>query len=104
MEALAKTRPDTTELCMDFRRILKAQQKHSLKRLLQPLSSNLNQKFKNTKERFRNNKKTVEKEAEICHVIEAKEERELMLRDRQVQEFNSKGLYNLETRLISWWT
>jgi hypothetical protein len=77
---------------MEFRSMIKAQQKNFLKRTMQPLSSSVEKKFKDAEARFRAHKKTVGKEAETCHMIEAAEERAIALRNRQLQEMNNKSI------------
>lgn len=81
---------------MEFRGMIKAQQKNVLKRVMQPLSSSVEQKFKDAEARFRAHKKTVEKEVETCHMIEAAEERAIALRERQLQEMSNKGVFSLQ--------
>jgi len=71
--------------------MIKAQQKNVLKRVMQPLSSSVEQKFKDAEARFRAHRKTVEKEAETSHMIEAAEARAIALRDSQLQELKDKG-------------
>lgn len=51
----------------------------------------MEQKFKDAEARFRAHRKTVEKEAETCHMIEAAEARAIVLRDRKLQEMSNKG-------------
>jgi hypothetical protein len=82
---------DIIEQCMEFRSLIKAQQKNLLKRVVHPLNSSIEQKFKDAETRFRAHRKTVEREAELCHMIEAAESRALVLRDKQLQELNNKG-------------
>jgi gentisate 1,2-dioxygenase len=86
---LAKTYLDIIEVCIDFREMIKAQQKNPLKRVVH--SSSMEQKFKDAEARFRAHRKTVEKEAETSHMIEAAEARAIVLRDRKLQEMNNKG-------------
>jgi hypothetical protein len=82
---------------MDFKTMIKAQQKNPLKRIVH--SSTMEQKLKDSEARFRAHKKAVEREAETCHMIEAAEAREVVLRDRQLQEMNNRG--TVESQL-SW--
>jgi hypothetical protein len=69
--------------------MIQAQQKNPLKRVVH--SSSMEQKFKDAEARFRAHRKTVEKEAETSHMIEAAEARAIVLRDRKLQEMNNKG-------------
>lgn len=73
--------------------MIKAQQKSLIKRAVQTLGSSVEQKFKDAERRFRFHRKNVEKEAELCNMIEAAESRALVLRDRQLQEMNDKGYF-----------
>lgn len=70
--------------------MIKAQQKNPLKRIVH--SSTMEQKLKDSEARFRAHKKAVEKEAETSHMIEAAEARAVVLRDRQLQEMNNRGI------------
>ena len=83
---------DIIELCMEFRSIIKEQQKHPLKRVLQPLSSGVDQKLKDAETRFRAHRKTVEKEAEVCNMIEAAEVRAVVLRDKKLRQLQDQGM------------
>jgi hypothetical protein len=64
---------DIIEICIEFRNLIKAQQKNPLKRVMPSLS--MEQKLKDAESRFRAHKKAVEKEAETSHMIEAADER-----------------------------
>jgi len=76
---------------MDFRGLIKEQQKNPLKRVMHPLNSKVEQRFKDAEERFRNHRKDVDKAAVTCGMIEAAEARALVLRDRELQELADKG-------------
>ena len=70
--------------------MIKAQQRNSLKRMVQSTGSDLDRKFKDVEARFRLHRKTVDREAEVCHMIEAAESRAIFMRDRHLQELNDK--------------
>jgi hypothetical protein len=91
-EALAVAYLDIIELCMEFRSMIKEQQKHPLKRVVQPLSSGVDQKLKDAETRFRAHRKTVEKEAEVCNMIEAAEVRDVVLRDQKLRQLQDQGM------------
>ncbi|KAL3425249.1 hypothetical protein PVAG01_02040, partial [Phlyctema vagabunda] len=90
-EALANTYLDIIELCIQFRTLIKAQEKSTLRRVIQPLSSDVEKQSKDAEAKFRAHRKTVEREAETCHMIEAAEVRAIVLRDRQLQEMNDRA-------------
>ena len=90
-EALAMAYLDIIGLCMEFRSMIKEQQNHRLKRVLQPLSPGVDQKLKDAETRFRAHRKTVEKEAEVCNMIEAAEVRAVVLRDKKLRQLQDKG-------------
>lgn len=69
---------------MKFREIPQSQARVSLKRFSRPLL--LDVQYGDALEQFRKHKKTVEKEAETCHMIEALESRILVLRNKELQE------------------
>ncbi|KUJ17727.1 uncharacterized protein LY89DRAFT_60414 [Mollisia scopiformis] len=99
-EAVARTYLDIIELCMDFKSMIKGQQRNPLKRVVH--SPSMEHKFKDAEARFRAHRKAVEKEAETCHMIEAAEARALVLRDRQLQEMNNKAQTKLKVlKLLS---
>jgi hypothetical protein len=75
---------------MKFRKILQSQTRVSLKRFSRPLL--LDVQYEDALEQFRNHKKTVEKEAGTCHMIEAAESRALTLRNQELQELRKKGM------------
>jgi hypothetical protein len=91
-EALAQAYLDIIELCMEFRSMIKEQQKNPLKRVIQPLSSGVGQKLKDAETRFRAHRKTVEKEAEVCNMIEAAEVRAVVLRDKKLRQLQDQGM------------
>lgn len=61
----------------------------ALKRILKPLE--LDTELEEAIQKFRDHKETVEKEAEICHMIEAKEARAIILANKELQEREQKG-------------
>jgi hypothetical protein len=69
-----------------------------MKRVFKPLS--LDKPFDEAITRFRNHKKTVEKEAETSHMIEEAEERALVLRNRQLQEIERKSKASLASGVL----
>ena len=75
---------------MKFREILQSQTRVSLKRFSRPLL--LDVQYEDALEQFRNHRKTVEKEAETCHMVEAAESRALVLRNQELQELKEKGM------------
>ncbi|TGO49665.1 hypothetical protein BCON_0204g00190 [Botryotinia convoluta] len=73
---------DIIVLCSDFKNILTGQKSSFVKRLRSPLFTSLGAQLDNAVQTFREHRKAVEGEAKICHYIEAKESRELELRER----------------------
>jgi hypothetical protein len=69
---------------------LQGQKASSLKRIWKPLS--LDGEFDEAIRRFREHGKTVEKEAETCHMIEAAEARALVEANRKLEEIERKGI------------
>jgi hypothetical protein len=80
---------------MEFRSMIKEQQKNPLKRIIQPLSFSVDQKMKDAEARFRAHEKSVEKEAEVCNMIEAAEARAVVLRDKKLRQLQDQGLSQL---------
>jgi hypothetical protein len=68
---------------------LQGQKASSLRRIWKPLS--LDAEFDEAIQRFRTHRKTVEKEAETCHMIEAAEARALVEANRKLDEIDRKG-------------
>jgi hypothetical protein len=106
-QALSETYFDIITLCMKFREILQSQTRVSLKRFSRPLL--LDVQYEDALEQFRNHKKTVEKEAGTCHMIEAAESRALALRNQELQDLREKGMclsrfYDILSGLASWLT
>lgn len=90
-QALSETYLDIINICMEFREILQSQTRVSLKRLSRPLL--LDVQYEDALERFRNHRKAVVKEAEVCHMIEAAEGSALVLRNKELQELKEKGRF-----------
>jgi hypothetical protein len=57
-----------------------------MKRMFQPLSPALKLKLDDAVMRFRQHRKAVDKEAELCHMIEEKEARDLVVRNYAAAE------------------
>ncbi|KAH6684268.1 hypothetical protein B0J14DRAFT_572528 [Halenospora varia] len=72
---------DIIVLCTEFTRLLRGHEKSHVKRFFQPHSPALNSHLDQAISRFREHRKTVEKEAEVCHMLEQKEARDLVLRN-----------------------
>jgi hypothetical protein len=66
--------------------LLRNQKKSSVKRIFQPLSPTLNAHLEDAILRFRQHRKAVDKEAELCHMIEEKEARDLVVRNHAAAE------------------
>ncbi|KAI9641398.1 hypothetical protein NHQ30_010200 [Ciborinia camelliae] len=73
---------DIIVLCSKFKSILTGQKASFVERLKNPLSSSLAAQLDNAVQIFREHRDAVENEAKMCHYIEAKESRELELRER----------------------
>lgn len=71
---------DVIEVCMEFKTMIKEQRNNPLKHLIP--SSSIEQRLKEAEAKFRIHRKTVEKEVETCHMLEAGEPRALVVRDR----------------------
>jgi len=80
-------------LCTEFRTLLRAQSTSSIKRMLKPLSPALNAHLEGAVERFRQHRKEVDKEAEVCNMIEEKEARGLVLRNNAAAEARERGTW-----------
>jgi len=89
--ALSEIYFDIIKLCIKFREILQSQTRVSLKRFSKPLL--LDVQYEDALEQFRRHKKTVEKEAEACHIIDEAESRALMLQHKELQELKEKGMF-----------
>jgi hypothetical protein len=84
---------DIIQLCTEFKTLLQAQKMSSVKRIFQPLSPTLNVHLEEALVRFRKHRKEVDKEAEVCHMIEEKEARDLVLRNSQAAEARERGTF-----------
>jgi hypothetical protein len=93
-EALSATYLDIIHICIDFKRSLQEQKASRLKRAFLPLSSSANAHFDDAVTRFRTHRKTVEKEADLCHMIEFKESREMVLREKIEAETRLQRKYS----------
>ncbi|PMD18939.1 hypothetical protein NA56DRAFT_576182, partial [Hyaloscypha hepaticicola] len=90
-EALSTTYLDIIIICTEFRGFLRAQRKSVVKRVLQPQTPAINAHIENVLDRFRKHRKSVEKEAEVCHMIEEKESRDLVLRNNALAEAKERA-------------
>jgi hypothetical protein len=90
-QALAATYLDIIVLCTEFRNLLLSQKKSTVKRLLQPISPALNSHLEEGIVRFRNHREQVENEAEVCHMIEEKLARDLVLRNHEAAKARERG-------------
>jgi hypothetical protein len=75
---------DIIRLCFDFKELFREHRSSSLTRIWRPFA--LNTHFEDAIQRFREHRKSVEKEAETCHMIEAAEARALT-------KANGKGMH-----------
>lgn len=78
------------ELCMDFKQTLRDQKSSSWKRALHPLSTGKSTRFEDAIAIFKKQSHLVEKEAQICHMIEEKNSRELVLRNEELAEMRRR--------------
>jgi len=62
-----------------------------MKRIMTPMSSKLNTQLEEAILHFRQHRKTVEKEAQVCHMIEEKEMRDLVLRNSEAAKARERG-------------
>ncbi|KAE9367461.1 hypothetical protein N431DRAFT_348615, partial [Stipitochalara longipes BDJ] len=85
-QALSAAYLDIISLCTEFKTLLRNLKKSAVKRIFQPLSPALNAQLEDAVLRFRQHRKTVDKEAELCHMIEEKEARELVVRNQAAAE------------------
>ncbi|TVY59373.1 hypothetical protein LCER1_G001100 [Lachnellula cervina] len=90
--SMSKAYLDIITLCTEFSTLLQGQNKSFLKRIYKPLSPALNSRLeKAVVDKFRKHKKEVDKEAEVCHMIEEKEARDLVLRISAAAEARERG-------------
>ncbi|KAF4638043.1 hypothetical protein G7Y89_g25 [Cudoniella acicularis] len=85
---------DIITLCTEFKALLQSQKKSSMQRIFKPLSPSLNASLEGALERFRKHRKEVEKEAELCHMVEASQARDLVLRNNEAAEARERGTSN----------
>lgn len=71
------------------------QKKSTVKRIFQPISPALNAHLEDAILRFRRHRRAVKKEAELCHMIEEKESRDLVVRNHAAAEARERGEHNL---------
>jgi hypothetical protein len=71
--------------------LLRAQRKSVVKRVLQPQTPAINAHIEDALDRFRRHRKSVEKEAQVCHMIEEKESRDMVLRNNALAEAKERG-------------
>lgn len=84
--ALSMAYLDIILLCTEFKSLLRIQRRSSVRRLFQPLSPALNSHLDDAIVRFRQHREAVDKEAAVCHMIEEKESRDLVLRNNEAAE------------------
>jgi hypothetical protein len=92
-QAISEVYLDIIELCMEFKKSIKAQRKNGFLRLIQPLNANLERQLEEAVTRFRLHRKKVDREAETCHMIEAAEEKAIVLRERALEKANNHGMF-----------
>ncbi|PQE21621.1 P-loop containing nucleoside triphosphate hydrolase protein [Rutstroemia sp. NJR-2017a WRK4] len=90
---------EVIEQCMRFRKLLLGQKTSLFKRVMQPLSPSLKSDLEQAVDKVRERRKAVEEEAHICHMVEAKETQELVLRNVQLSKAKAKETKQM--RLIS---
>jgi hypothetical protein len=90
-EKLSAAYLEIIEQCMKFRKVLLGQKISLFRRLTQPLSSSLRSDLDQAVDNVRERRKAVEKEAHICHMIEAKQTQELVVRNDLLRRAKEKG-------------
>ncbi len=90
-QALSTAYLDIINICTEFQELLRVQRKSVFKRVLQPQTPTVNAHLEDVLDRFRKHRKSVEKEAEVCHMIEEKESRDLVLRNNALAEAKERG-------------
>ena len=98
-QALSVAYLDIISLCTEFKTLLRNQKKSAAKRIFQPLSPTLKEHLEDAIVRFRKHRKVVDKEAELCHMIEEKEARDLVVRNHaaaEARERREHAPHNLE--------
>jgi hypothetical protein len=93
--ALSMAYLDIIILCTEFKSLLRIQRRSSVRRVFQPLSPALNSHLDDAINRFRLHREAVDKEAGVCHMIEEKESRDLVLRNSEAAEARKRGLYRI---------
>ena len=97
-QAITAAYLDILVLCAEFKILLLKQKASTARRFLLPQSPTLNAKLDSWIEKFRKHRKAVEKEAEICHMIEEKEVKDLVLRNNAAAEARERGRYSVLNR------
>ncbi|KAM3073582.1 hypothetical protein ACMFMG_004530 [Clarireedia jacksonii] len=82
---------EVIEQCMKFRKLLLGQKASLFRRVMQPLSSSVRSDLDQAVDNVRERRKAVEKEAHICHMIEAKQTQELVLSNDLLRRAKEKG-------------
>ncbi|KAB8291562.1 hypothetical protein EYC80_006363 [Monilinia laxa] len=72
---------DIIVLCSEFRKVLLEQKSSFVKRAFKPLSPSLRSYLEKAVQAFRERREAVESEARVCHMVEAKQARDLVLRN-----------------------
>jgi hypothetical protein len=90
-EKLSAAYLEVIEQCMKFRKVLLGQKFSFLKRVMQPLSSSMRSNLDQAVDNVRERRKAVEKEAHICHMIEAKQTQELVIRNDLLRRAKDRG-------------
>jgi len=91
-QALSSAYLDIIVLCTEFRRLLQCSKKSSLRRVFQLISPALNNRLEEAIKTFRRHRKEVDKQAEVCHMIEEKEARELVIRNNEAAAARERGM------------
>ena len=73
-----------------------------MRRIFQPLSPALNVHFEDAVLRFRQHRKIVDKEAEVCHMIEEKDARDLVVRNHAAAEARERRKHDLHDSTFLW--
>lgn len=93
-QALSDTYLDIIVLCTEFKDLLLSQKQPSVKRIFQPLSTSLNVHLDGAVARFRRHCEEVDKQTEVCHMIEAREARDLVKRNIEAAEARERCAAN----------
>lgn len=85
---------DIIVFCTECKKSMSALQRSSVKRIFQPLSPALNTQLDDAVQRFRTHRKLVDKEAEVCHLIEEKQNRDLVQRNEEIARARERRKYS----------